>query len=74
MDEVPIQSTSESTDMSSLQEVIENEFNMQILMKHNELRLIEQEQITGRAKGSGAPLSGGDEFTAPDFAALSASG
>ena len=43
MDEVPIQSTSESTDMSSLQEVIENEFNMQILMKHNELRLIEQE-------------------------------
>lgn len=38
------------------------------------VRLIEQEQITGRAKGSGAPLSGGDEFTAPDFAALSASG
>jgi ADA HAT complex component 1 len=26
-----------------LQQVIENEFNMQILMKHNELRLIEQE-------------------------------
>ena len=38
------------------------------------VRLIEQEQITGRAKGSGAPLSGGDEFTAPDFATLSASG
>ena len=29
--------------LSSLQQVIENEFNMQILMKHNELRLIEQE-------------------------------
>lgn len=28
---------------SPLQQVIENEFNMQILMKHNELRLIEQE-------------------------------
>lgn len=28
---------------TQLQEVIENEFNMQILMKHNELRLIEQE-------------------------------
>ena len=38
------------------------------------VRLVEQEQITGRAKGSGAPLSGGDEFTAPDFATLSASG
>lgn len=38
------------------------------------VRLSEQETITGRAKGSGAPLSGGDEFAAPDFAALSASG
>lgn len=38
------------------------------------VRLAEQEQITGRAKGSGAPLSGGEEFTAPDFAAGSASG
>lgn len=38
------------------------------------VRLAEQEQITGRAKGSGAPLSGGEEFTAPDFSALSASG
>lgn len=28
---------------TKLQEVIENEFNLQILMKHNELRLIEQE-------------------------------
>lgn len=31
--------------------------------------LREQETIVGRAKGSGAPLSGGDEFTEPDFAA-----
>jgi deferrochelatase/peroxidase EfeB len=27
----------------------------------------EQERMIGRAKGSGAPLSGGEEFTAPDF-------
>ena len=31
--------------------------------------LVEQEQVVGRAKGSGAPLSGGGEFTRPDFAA-----
>ncbi|KAK4496576.1 hypothetical protein PRZ48_012556 [Zasmidium cellare] len=31
------------SDLTPLQQVIENEFNMQILMKHNELRLIEQE-------------------------------
>ena len=30
--------------------------------------LAEQEGIVGRTKGSGAPLSGGDEFTEPDFA------
>ena len=32
------------------------------------VRLTEQEAIFGRAKGTGAPLSGGDEFTQPDFA------
>lgn len=32
-----------ATELTPLQQVIENEFNMQILMKHNELRLIEQE-------------------------------
>lgn len=31
------------------------------------VRLSEQDTIVGRDKGSGAPLSGGDEFTAPDF-------
>ncbi len=31
--------------------------------------LAEQEQIIGRDKGKGAPLSGGTEFTDPDFAA-----
>ncbi len=36
------------------------------------LRLIEQERIIGRDKGDGAPLSGGTEFTDPDFAAASA--
>ena len=32
--------------------------------------LREQEQIIGRDKGAGAPLSGGGEFTEPDFARL----
>ena len=31
------------------------------------LQLEEQDRLLGRAKGSGAPLSGGDEFTTPDF-------
>nr|WP_200826343.1 iron uptake transporter deferrochelatase/peroxidase subunit [Microbacterium timonense] len=38
------------------------------------VRLSEQETIVGRAKGSGAPLSGGEEFTEPDFAARGAAG
>jgi deferrochelatase/peroxidase EfeB len=29
--------------------------------------LLGQEEIIGRVKGTGAPLSGGDEFTEPDF-------
>ena len=29
--------------------------------------LREQERVVGRTKGSGAPLSGGEEFTEPDF-------
>ena len=31
------------------------------------VRLSEQNSIVGRDKGAGAPLSGGDEFTEPDF-------
>lgn len=31
------------------------------------VRLSEQDTIIGRDKGKGAPLSGGDEFTSPDF-------
>ena len=31
------------------------------------VRLAEQDQIVGRDKGAGAPLSGGDEFAEPDF-------
>lgn len=31
------------------------------------VRLSEQNSIVGRDKGEGAPLSGGDEFAAPDF-------
>ncbi|WP_240484135.1 Dyp-type peroxidase [Corynebacterium sputi] len=34
------------------------------------LRLEEQERVTGRDKVEGAPLSGGDEFTEPDFTAV----
>jgi deferrochelatase/peroxidase EfeB len=36
--------------------------------------LQDQENTIGRAKVSGAPLSGGTEFTAPDFAARDSSG
>ncbi|GAA2928002.1 iron uptake transporter deferrochelatase/peroxidase subunit [Microbacterium luteolum] len=35
------------------------------------VRLAEQDTIIGRDKGEGAPLSGGDEFTAPDFGGAS---
>ena len=38
------------------------------------VRLAEQNSIIGRTKGEGAPLSGGTEYTAPDFAATDASG
>lgn len=38
------------------------------------LQLTEQDRVLGRAKGSGAPLSGGSEFTAPDFAKAGADG
>ncbi|MEV4687875.1 iron uptake transporter deferrochelatase/peroxidase subunit [Microbacterium sp. LWH3-1.2] len=38
------------------------------------VRLSEQESIIGRSKGAGSPLSGGDEFTEPDFAARGADG
>lgn len=38
------------------------------------LRLEEQDRLLGRKKGSGAPLSGGDEFTPIDFSATSETG
>ena len=37
-------------------------------------QLVAQEEIIGRTKGSGAPLSGGDEFTEPDFDATTDEG
>lgn len=37
-------------------------------------RLAEQDRVIGRDKGQGAPLSGGDEFTKPDFQATDATG
>jgi deferrochelatase/peroxidase EfeB len=36
--------------------------------------LSDQEDVFGRAKGTGAPLSGGEEFTAPDFRKTLATG
>ena len=38
------------------------------------VQLGEQERVTGRDKREGAPLSGGDEFTEPDFQALGEDG
>ncbi|MFT4137211.1 iron uptake transporter deferrochelatase/peroxidase subunit [Microbacterium sp.] len=38
------------------------------------VRLTEQQTIIGRDKGAGAPLSGGDEFTTPDFTGADAAG
>jgi len=38
------------------------------------VRLSEQDAIIGRDKGGGAPLSGGDEFSAPDLSAADAAG
>jgi len=38
------------------------------------VRLAEQNDIIGRTKGEGAPLSGGSEFTEPDFDATGALG
>lgn len=43
MQEVQTNTVTDVTGLTPLQQVIENQFNMQILMKHNELRLIEQE-------------------------------
>jgi len=37
-------------------------------------QLGEQQRVIGRDKGTGAPLSGGSEFTEPDFHALGANG
>jgi deferrochelatase/peroxidase EfeB len=37
-------------------------------------QLGEQERVIGRDKGEGAPLSGGTEFTEPNFLALAAAG
>jgi deferrochelatase/peroxidase EfeB len=45
-----------------------------IIETWDRVRLSEQDRIIGRDKGKGAPLSGGDEFTAPDFQAKDAAG
>ncbi|WP_103663211.1 iron uptake transporter deferrochelatase/peroxidase subunit [Microbacterium sp. CJ77] len=45
-----------------------------IIESWDRVRLSEQQRIIGRSKGEGAPLSGGGEFTQPDFRATDASG
>lgn len=45
-----------------------------IIESWDRVRLSEQQRIIGRSKGEGAPLSGGGEFTEPDFRATDASG
>jgi deferrochelatase/peroxidase EfeB len=45
-----------------------------IIESWDRVRLAEQDRIIGRDKGAGAPLSGGGEFTEPDFTATDASG
>ncbi len=44
------------------------------LQRWDNLPLNVQERMIGRAKDSGAPLTGGDERTAPDFAARDSAG
>ncbi len=44
---------------------------MMLIESWDRVRLGEQEAIFGRDKGKGAPLSGGTEFTEPDFAMAS---
>jgi deferrochelatase/peroxidase EfeB len=45
-----------------------------IIESWDRVRLSEQQRIIGRSKGEGAPLSGGGEFTEPNFEAKDASG
>ncbi|MCD5345319.1 iron uptake transporter deferrochelatase/peroxidase subunit [Agromyces sp. S2-1-8] len=45
-----------------------------IIENWDRVQLGEQEMLVGRSKGEGAPLSGGTEFTEPDFEAEGATG
>ncbi|UOQ90908.1 iron uptake transporter deferrochelatase/peroxidase subunit [Agromyces endophyticus] len=45
-----------------------------IIENWDRVQLGEQESLVGRSKGEGAPLSGGTEFTEPDFEAEGATG
>lgn len=45
-----------------------------IIESWDRVRLAEQDRIVGRSKGAGAPLSGGDEFTEPNFDKKDAAG
>ncbi|MRX43871.1 iron uptake transporter deferrochelatase/peroxidase subunit [Agromyces kandeliae] len=45
-----------------------------VIENWDRVQLGEQEQLVGRSKGEGAPLSGGTEFAEPDFEATGATG
>ncbi|WP_353815137.1 iron uptake transporter deferrochelatase/peroxidase subunit [Agromyces sp. SYSU T00266] len=45
-----------------------------VIENWDRVQLGEQEQLVGRSKGEGAPLSGGTEFSEPDFEATGATG
>ncbi|MCD1573066.1 iron uptake transporter deferrochelatase/peroxidase subunit [Agromyces mediolanus] len=45
-----------------------------VIENWDRVQLGEQEQLVGRSKGEGAPLSGGTEFTEPDFEAAGPTG
>ena len=47
---------------------------LRAVMRWDRTSLVEQETIVGRAKGTGAPLTGKDEFDEPDFTAVDGEG
>jgi deferrochelatase/peroxidase EfeB len=72
-DDVWVQASDQPTWMAGGSYLVARKIAM-IIESWDRVRLAEQQTIIGRDKAVGAPLSGGDEFTAPDFAATDASG
>ncbi len=65
-DHVWVSDSDEPTWMSGGSYLVARKIAMRI-ETWDRVRLSEQETIVGRGKGTGAPLSGGDEFTPPDL-------